>query len=378
MGVGHTFPGGTNDSNEGWLEFSIVDDSGETLAVSGYLDEDLYLDPMAHVFKVLALDHSGKPIHRRNAQDIHSIVFSNVIGPGTADIAHYEFIIPGELAGKKLIIQARLLWRKFDREYTGFAFNANPEGFKKFSKVPELPVTEIASDQLTLGISPENNPAKLENPVDDTPEWIRYNDYGIGLFLEDDTRGAVPAFEQVEALRPGSVEGALNLAKTYIKDGNIDKAYEYLERCEMITPGDARVAWVWGVVLQEDGQYEKAVAAYTRVLKQFPEDRAVWRNLGRTYYLNQQYEQALQAFDRVLDIDPEDRITHYHRMLCFKALGHEEEYLSAKTAYEFYQIDESAQELTRAYRLDNPGANLMAQAVRTHKLILRSDGSNKK
>jgi tetratricopeptide (TPR) repeat protein len=372
LGVGHTFPGGTNDSNEGWLEFTLSDAAGNKLAISGYIDEDGHLDPMAHVFKALILDKDGKPIHRRNAQDIHVTVFANVVGPGTADIAHYEFVVPEELAGKPLTLQARLLWRKFDRRYTEFAFFANREGFKQFDDVPDLPVTEIASDHVIVGVAPWNNAGEANGQAPRAPEWIRYNDYGIGLFMEGDTRGAAMAFEEVMKLQPESIEGPLNLAKTSVQDGNLNKAFEYLGKCEALKTAEPRVAWVWGVALQEDGQYEKAAQAYERVLEQFPDDRATWRNLGRTYYLDQQYEEALQALSEVLRIDPEDRVAHYHRMLCLRALGRDDEAKVVEHAYEFYQIDESAQKITREFRLDNPGANLMAQAIRTHKLEIQN------
>jgi hypothetical protein len=89
QGVGHTFPGGTNDSNEGWLEFTVRSEVGTTLAISGALDADGHLDPMAHAFKAVLVDRNSRPIHQRNAQDIYATVYANVIGPGTADIAHY-------------------------------------------------------------------------------------------------------------------------------------------------------------------------------------------------------------------------------------------------------------------------------------------------
>ncbi|MGH7452102.1 MAG: tetratricopeptide repeat protein, partial [bacterium] len=115
--------------------------------------------------------------------------------------------------------------------------------------------------------------------------------------------------------------------------------------------------------------------AYHRVLEQFPEDRAARRNLGRTYYLDQQYEKSLEAFAQVLKTDPEDRIAHYHQMLCYRALGREREAQIAAEAYELYQIDESAQEITRPYRSKDPGANLMAQPIRTHKLAVKGEFS---
>ena len=370
-GVGHTFPGGTNDSNEGWLEFSVVSATGEELAISGQVRDDGHLDPMAHVYKALILDKDGKPIHRRNAQDIHVAVFANVINPGTADIAHYEFVVPQELAGSVITMRARLLWRKFDREYTEFAFRANREGFKQFDEVPDLPITEIAADEVSLEVGRAGSSSDGAGTSADPAEWTRFNDYGIGLLLESNTRGASRAFEQVMRLQPQRVDGPLNLAKTAVRDGNVDRAYEYLRMSEAIRTGDARVAWVWGVARQEDGRYEEAALAYQRVLEDFPGDRATWRNLGRTYYLDRQYEKALEAFSEVLRIDPEDRIAHYHRMLCLRALSREDEADRAAAAYAYYAIDESAQEITRSFRLKNPGANLMAQAVRTHRLSIR-------
>jgi tetratricopeptide (TPR) repeat protein len=367
-GVGHTFPGGTNDSNEGWLEFVVSDGRGRTVVQSGLVGPDGRLDPMAHVYKAVFVDDSGRAIHKRNAQDIRAPVFQNVIGPGSADIAHYEFVIPQTLVGHHLTIRARLRWRKFDRAFAAFAFKANPEGFTQFDEMPDLPITDIASDEVSLPVA-----AGADSPpatIDDPSEWTRYNDYGIGLLLEGNTRRAADAFAHVARLAPDRVDGPLNLARTALQDGNLGVAYRHLQRSEEIDPGNAQAAWVWGLVLQEDGRYEQAVAAFRRVLDIFPDDRAAWRNLGRTYYLDGRFDEALTAFDEVLRIDPEDRIAHYHRMLCYRALGRDVDAIQASRAYEYYSIDESAQELTREFRQQNPGANLMAQAIRIHRLTV--------
>lgn len=366
-GVGHTFPGGTNDSNEGWFEFTVSDPEGRQFLISGALDANGHLDPMAHTFKAVILDRHGHPINKRNAQDIYVTVYANVIAPGTADIAHYEFDLPSWWRGESIRLRARLRWRKFDRTYTEFAYRANPEGFRRYAAVPELPIIDIAADSIDLRIGD-----RLQIPDSmtyDADQWERFNDYGIGLLLEGDTRAAALAFEQVLRLQPSNIEGPLNLAKTAIQDGQLDRAYAYLQQCEQINKGDARVAWAWGLTLQEDGRYPQAIAAYRRVLEEFPEDRAAWRNLGRTYFLDQKFGQAIQAFEKVLSIDPEDRVAWYHLMLCHKALGNETAARTAEAAYAYYQIDESAQALTRAYKLENPGVNLMAQRIRTHKLF---------
>ena len=371
VGVGHTFPGGTNDSNEAWLEFTIEDGEGNLLVASGEIGDDGHLDAMAHTFKAVILDRDGNAIHRRNAQDIHVTVYQNVIGPGTADIAHFELVLPEAWLGSQLTVRARLLWRKFDRAYTEFAYAANPAGFARFDDVPDLPVTEIASDSARVLVVARPSTDRAPSFPRLPEHWVRYNDYGIGLLLEGDTRGAAAAFSIVEALRPDILDGPLNLAKTALAEGNLTAAYDGLARAEDVTTGDARAAWVWGRVLQEDGRYSEAVLAYERVLEVFPKDRAAWRAMGRTLFLDQHFERALEAFAEVLEIDPEDRVAHYHRMLCLRALGRDDEADRAEAAYLYYGIDESAQEITRAYRARDAGANIMAQPIPVHRLEIR-------
>jgi len=371
LGVGHTFPGGTNDSNEGWLEFTIRDRAGNAVATSGFVEGNGDLDPMAHMYNSVMVDANGQPILRRDTQNARATVYANVIGPGSADLAHYQFEIPENFEGQDLTITARLLWRKFNRAYTEFAFAYNPDGFKNFDEAPELPISEIAADTVTVTVGREETaPDPMESNRPET--WMRFNDYGIGLLLEGDTRLATMAFERVVELSPDRIDGPLNLARVAITDGNVEAAYEYLLRSEAVSTGDARAAWVWGVVLQEDGRYEEAAMAYRRVLEEFPGDRAAWRNLGRTLYLNAEYVSAIEAFERVLVIDPEDRVSHYHQMLCYRAMGREDAADLAEAAYKYYSIDETAQSLTQRHRLENPGANLMAQRIRIHRLALET------
>ncbi len=369
MGVGHTFPGGTNDSNEGWLEFTVRNEEGTTLLISGFIGEKGHLDSMAHTYKAVIVDKNSQAIHKRNAQDIHVFVYNNVIGPGTADIAHYSFIVPKELEGSKLTLEARLLWRKFDQKYLEFAYKNNPVGFKQFKEIPKLPITEIAKDKVQLSVEAvtlfEPGINRDANPKVD---WVRYNDYGIGLLLESDTRSAARAFTEVERLVPDQLDGPLNLAKTAFNEGNLEAAYKQLRKCEEIKAGDPQVAWVWAIVRQEDGLYEDAVSAYNYLLQHFPGDRAAWRQLGRTYYLDQQYEKSIEAYQSVLKIDPEDREAFYHLALNYRALGNEKEAQRMEKAFDYYKIDESAKENVQLYRKQNPGDNLMAQSIRIHYL----------
>ena len=260
------------------------------------------------------------------------------------------------------------MWRKFDRAYTEFAYATNPEGFARFDRVPDLPITEIAAAELrlTVAATPALQDMSVVLPAAD---WERFNDHGIGLLLQGDTKGAARSFAQVAELAPKRLDGPRNLARVALRDGSLELAYEYLSRCEELDAGNAQTAWVWGVVLQEDGRYGDAASAYRRVLHDFPEDRLAWRNLGRVLYLDEQFDAALEALDRVLAIDPEDRVAHYHRMLALRGLGRKVEAGAAEAAYRTYQIDESAQELTRTYRLQHPDDNREVQPIHIHLLV---------
>jgi len=371
MGVGHTFPGGTNDSNEGWIEFTVMNDRDEVLRQSGSIGDDGYVDSSAHFFRALIVDRKGMAIRKRNAQDMYAPVYVNVIGPGTAHTIHYRVQAPAEGVGQ-LKVRARLLWRKFDRAYTEFAFKTNPDGFKQFKSCPDLPVTEIARHEVTLRVVPTGGQRTLDGVRDDDPsladQWVRFNDYGIGLLLQADTKGAEQAFARVAQLQPSSVDGPRNLARVAVQDGNLRAAYQQLLKCEELAPNDPQTAWQWGLVLQEDGQYAEAAKAYQRVLQNFPEDRSAWRNLGRTLYLGGEFKNAIDAFRKALEIDPEDRIAHYHVMLCARALGDDWEATRAQAAYQKYKLDDSADEVTQAYRLKNTHDNRESQSIHVHDL----------
>ncbi|MDP6780042.1 MAG: tetratricopeptide repeat protein, partial [Candidatus Latescibacteria bacterium] len=376
QGVGHTFPGGTNDSNEGWLELALLDESGRPMAASGHLEGDGYVDGASHFYGALLLDGDGKPIERRNAQDIRAEVYTHAIGPGTADVVRYRFQVDPGWAGRTVTLRARLLWRKFDRAYTEFAYRKNPDGFRSFDAVPELPITEIVSDRAHLNVVRRGGEkARAQSGRPAPLDWLRFNDYGIGLLLQGDTRAAAWAFKKVVEAAPERPDGHRNLARAAVADGDIDTAIHHLERCEEMHPGDPQTAWVWGKALQEAGRYVEAAAAYERVLQDFPEDRQAWKNLGRVRYLSGTREGALEALDRALAIDPEDRMVHYHRMLTLRALGRRKEAVAAEAAYRKYQIDESAREVTRAFLLEHPDEERESQPIHTHTVpVWRSDG----
>ena len=52
----------------------------------------------------------------------------------------------------------------------------------------------------------------------------RWNDWGIGLLLQGDLKGAEYAFLQVTEAEPGYADGWLNVARALIQEGETDAA----------------------------------------------------------------------------------------------------------------------------------------------------------
>ena len=92
----------------------------------------------------------------------------------------------------------------------------------------------MASDTVDLPV--EGGPAVENPPSPIKDDWQRWNDYGIGLFLEGADKGgqkgelkqAEPVFQKVAEL--GKADGWVNLARVYLREGRIPDARDALEK----------------------------------------------------------------------------------------------------------------------------------------------------
>ncbi|MBT8486761.1 MAG: cytochrome c family protein, partial [Phycisphaerae bacterium] len=199
--MGHVFTQGTADSNQVWLDVTVR--AGDrVIARSGGRDARGVVDPWSHFVNAFVIDREGHRINRRNAEDIFIALYNNQIPPGAADVVHGRFRVPEDVAAP-ITVDAVLRYRKFDTEYMQLV-TGEPE------YVNDLPIVELARDTVTF---PVNQTAASTAPVatPETPGWMRWNDYGIGLLRKGELgelRQARAAFEAVETL--GVAAGPLN------------------------------------------------------------------------------------------------------------------------------------------------------------------------
>src|SRR5262249_10623531 len=203
----------------------------------------------------------------------------------------------------------------------------------------------ICSDRVTFPIE-SRIPAAMHHPPSEIPVWQRWNDYGIGLFLESTDKGsekgeliqATQAFTQVERL--GRPDGPLNLARVYEKEGRLDDAVAALQRAAAHTNPPAprwTIAWFNGRVNKQNGFLDKAITEFRSILNDryaeldrrgldFSKDYEVINELGQTLFERAKLErgpdhqsareaflrQAVEQFTRTLALDSENLTAHYN------------------------------------------------------------------
>ncbi|MFB3067599.1 MAG: tetratricopeptide repeat protein, partial [Planctomycetota bacterium] len=357
------FPGGTNDSNEAWVELTISDERGNTLGRRGWVDEERYVDKKAHFYKVIFVDEQGRARLKRDPHNFRVPAFTRVVGPGLADLSRYRFVVPESAAGKKLTIRARLMWRKFNRDYMKFVFGE--AGMKvpdlphlQGQSIPDLPVTAIAEHDVTLEVTRE---WRASAPVNDGELWQRYNDHGIANLLTGAFDVAERSFAEVARLRPDLPDGYRNQARRWIKGATPKRAVPFLEKIDEIAPTDPQRAWFWGRYLERIEEFEEAEKMYLRTTRIFPADRNAWKALGRVRFKMHRYEEALPAYLEVLKIDSEDVESHRQRAHIYRLLGKEREAAEAQKAHDKYRKDDLAEQWTKKFLLEHPEINDSAQ-----------------
>src|SRR5215471_16815116 len=390
--VGHFFPGGTVDAFDVWLELQATDDKEQVLYWSGRVEDGGRgpVEPGAHFYRSQQIDAHGNVINKRNAWSSRATVFVHLIPPGAADTVHYRIHIP-ENAGEKINLHAKLNYRKFMWWNTQFAYGGqeDPEKPKgEFSKhyddrkwnfkadtsavagemkrIPDLPIITVAEDTKNIAVLPKEDVEPMMNTVAVKDDWTRWNDYGIGLFLQGDLKAAESAFSKVTVADPQNPDGWVNIGRVRQLEGQTDGAIKALDKALELKPGLARANYLYARVLKEEGRYDEAIVKLRSVLEQYPRDRVVRNELGRIYFLQRKYADAVKEFEVTLSIDPEDLQAHYNLMLCYNGLGNEAQAEAHKIRYLRFKADESAQAITGPYRQKNPDDNNERQAVHEH------------
>ena len=381
--LGHKFTEGTSDSNQVWLEIKVVHKDTPILS-SGAMDTEGVVDPNTHFVNAYVLDRFGNRIADRNAEDIFTKLYDHQINPGSASVVHYRLNIPSDLSGE-LEITATLNYRKFDTTFLrAFQEDATLRNI--------LPVTVIAQDRMSISIGStfevlarETVPnSRLETGV---PEWMRWNDYGIGWLTKPNNsalRQAEHAFSKVSDFGRG--EGHLNSARTYLKEGRLDEAALELQLAEQLGAYPWSIAWFGGLIDLQSGQLDEAIRKFVALVKtefvearsrgfDFSLDYRLRNTLARTYFERSKLENtdeartewldmAIAEYRAALDIDPENVSAHYGLATIYSQLDDSKLEAHHRALHDKYRVDDNARDRALAEaRRNDPVADHAADDV---------------
>jgi len=297
-----------------------------------------------------------------------------------------------EDAGSRITLRAKVNYRKFSWWNTQWAYagvrdaaQAAPDVTPAYDdgrwvftgdtskvsgtmkSIPDLPITVMAQAEAGLAVLPKNAPLPDVKALLDPSVRERWNDYGIGLLLQGDLKGAEAAFLKVTAMDPGYADGPVNVARARIQEGNVADAIPMLERALAVNGGLASAHFFLGSALKTLGRYDEALQHLRLASDKYPRDRVVLDQIGRVQFLQRRFTDAIATFERVLLVDPEDLQAHYNLMLCYQGVGDTTRAAREQALYTRFKADESAQSITGPYRLKSPEDNNERQQIHEHR-----------
>jgi tetratricopeptide (TPR) repeat protein len=196
---------------------------------------------------------------------------------------------------------------------------------------------------------------------------LRWNDYGIGLFLQGDLKGAANAWTRVAEIAPEKPDGALNRARAEIAEGRLADATESLALAEKVRPNWPKTAFFRSIVARDEGRLDDAERDLRPVLAKFPLDRVAWNSLGQVLWLAGRFPEAVTAYEKTLQIDPEDLNAHYNLMRVFRAVKDRRRAALHAAAYRRHKEDETGRAIAAELRLRDPWANRESLPIHVHE-----------
>jgi len=339
--IGHSLIPEVRDLYEAWTQFTVKDAGGTILYDSGFLKPDGMLDERAHSFTNRPVDVTGNFVDNHKVWTIHSVAYDNTIQAGRSALVRYQFRIPENAKGP-LTITAKVNYRHLRQSYLNNVLGEDH---------PAYPVVEIASRSrmLNLGDNSVTRPLATDNP-----DWMRWNNLGIGYLDQLQYEDAMGAFEQVVRLRPDYKDGYINIGLTYIEWEKYAEARAPLEKALALHPDDARALYYLALVERRQRHSEAEIADLQQVVAQYPCSRDARRELGISYYQQHRSEQAMQQFKALQAIDPDDLAAHYNLAILYRRMGMKQQAAREAALYTIKRVDPSAPTYSLDYLRKHP------------------------
>jgi tetratricopeptide (TPR) repeat protein len=228
-----------------------------------------------------------------------------------------------------------------------------------------VPIVDMATETKTFKIG-ENAP-QTPDPSENK-EWMRWNNYGIGLLDGQQYEASVHAFERVAALRPDYADAFINMGIVEISWEKYDDAKANLAKALTLLPGDPRALYYRAIVERNAGQVPAAIADLQAVLVKYPRAKDALRELGFSYYQQHDYTQARDTYERIQVIDPDDLAAHYQLAILYRRLGDKAKAAIESAKFADQKDDPTASEYALQFLRKHPEVASESVVWHTHDL----------
>ncbi len=332
-GIAHSHVPEQRDMYESWVDFTVKDAQGKVLQESGAIQPDQLLDPAAHSFTNRLINKSGELNGHHEVWNNRVVAYNNTIQSGRSQVVRYGFTLPRTMDGG-VIVTTTVKYRRFNQHFMDFGMDVS--GSKHYMQ----PIVDMVSASRTLvaGANAPVAPGPAENK-----EWMRWNNYGIGLLDAQQYAASAEAFRHVAALRPDYPDAYTNIAIAEIQWEKYSEALPSLKKALTLAPAgsvpNARALYYLALVERNFGDVDGAIADLKKVAAQFPRSRDAHRELGFSYYQQHRYDLARVEYESVQSIDPDDLAAHYNLAILYRRTG-EKEKATVQAAYFADQKDD--------------------------------------
>jgi hypothetical protein len=343
--IGHSLLPEVRDLYQAWVKVTVKDADGAVIYQSGFVKPDGMLDERAHTFTNRPVNISGGFVDNHMVWTIHSVAYDNTVQTGSSTLVRYQFPIPENVKGP-LTIAAAVEYRHFRQSFLNNVFGKDH---------PAYPIVELASQTRTLKIGENEPTAALAT---DNPDWMRWNNAGIGFLDELQYADAMNAFEHVVHLRPDYKDGYVNIGVTYIAWEKYSQARRSLEKALKLRPNDARALYYLALVERRERHSRVEITDLQKVVAQYPNCRDARRELGISYYQQDLSDAAIEQFQALQAIDPDDVAAHYNLSILYFRKGMRKEAREQAMLYSIKRVDPSAPTYSLDYLRKHPEVSI--------------------
>jgi tetratricopeptide (TPR) repeat protein len=354
-GIGHSHVPEQRDMYESWVDFTVKDSNGRLLCESGFLKPNGDLDPEAHSFTNRLINVNGALNDLHQVWDNRVVAYNNTIQSGRSQVVRYSFTMPSG-AIDAVTLTATVRYRRFDQHFIDF-------GMAKQHYEEPLVDMVTASRVIRVGDNGPTPPSEGENK-----EWMRWNNYGIGLLDAQQYAASYSAFQRVAKLRPDYADAYTNMAIVDIQWERYGDARPNLAKALELSPNNARALYYRALVERNEGKLDLAIADFQEMAKQYPLSRDAHRELGFTVYQEHKYADALKEYEALQGIAPDDLAAHYNLAILYRRMGEKDK--AAREAAAFADQKDDPGATTYALEFLRKHAELANESVpwHTHEL----------